>query len=176
MLTATTGQEIPETGQFCLLQAYAMQLGFDRNTTFNQWHQTVFDGCQGNLAVLLKTCGLPSQFRILLTRTELSRQTGQTPPTVLPDTTQLEKDGRIRRTFRIGQQAFELFQALLPPERRTFLLAKLIGKTGPVALQAGEFALQLGAVPEQLQEPLVFSGLSPEKQLLGNGCHSMLQT
>jgi hypothetical protein len=82
----------------------------------------------------------------------------------------------MRRTFRIGQQAFELFEALLPPERGTFLLAKLIGKAGPVTLQAREFALQLGAVPEQLQEPLVFSGLSAEKQLLGNGCHSMLQT
>ena len=56
------------------------------------------------------------------------------------------------------------------------LPSQLIGKAVPVPLQAGKFTFQLGAIPEQLQEPLVLGRLSAQKQLLGNGCHSTLQT
>ncbi|MCB1596796.1 MAG: hypothetical protein KDI87_03695 [Gammaproteobacteria bacterium] len=176
MLTTATSQQLPETGQFHLLQTYSMQLGLDRDTPFDQRHQTLFDGRQGDLAMLFKTCRLPPQFSVLLTRPEFSRQARQTPPTVLPDATQLKKNRRVCGAFRVGKQSFKLLEALLPPERRALLLAQLIGKAVPVPLQAGKFTFQLGAIPEQLQEPLVLGGLSTHKQLLGNGCHSTLQT
>ena len=51
MLAAATGKQIPETRQFGLLQPDTMQLGLDRDTTFDQGHQTLFDRCQRDLAI-----------------------------------------------------------------------------------------------------------------------------
>jgi hypothetical protein len=126
--------------------------------------------------MLFKPGGLPPRLGFLLTGTQFAGQPGETPPAILPDPAQLEKHGGVGSPLGIGQQAFKLLQALLPAESSPLLLAQLVGQTGPVTLQAAEFALQLGAVPEKLKEPLVLGRLSTHEQLLGNGGHSTLQT
>ena len=134
-----------------------------------QRHESLTDRCQCRLAMLLEPCCLPLPLALLLAGSQVTGQPGQPAPPVGPDPAQLEKDGRIGRTLRISQESFELLEALLTPEYGALLLPELVTQTLTFPLELGEFTLQLGPVPEQAQELVVFDRLATGTKLLGEG-------
>jgi hypothetical protein len=90
--------------------------------------------------MLLKPSGFPLTLPLLLTETEIADEAGQSPFAIRPDATELEKDGRIGRAFRVGQQAFKLIEPLLGAKNCALVLPQLIKHSLPLTLDLAKLA------------------------------------
>ena len=119
--------------------------------------------------MLLKPPGLALTLPLLLTKTEIAGETAQSPPAISPDTAELEKDGGVGCALRVGQQTLKLIEPLLCTKNCAILLAYLVLHPLPLPLELGELALQLGAIPEKAEEPVIVDRLAAGEQLPGKG-------
>ncbi len=84
-----------------------------------------------------------------------------------PQGLQPEMHQRIDPALGISEQHFELLELLLQPRVRVLLLLELVAEVVQLVVEVLELLLELGAVPEQLEQPLLLGrvGLADRGQL-----------
>ncbi len=103
---------------------------------------------------------------VLALATKLRREVLQLAPAIAPESPQAEVHQRVGSPLRGAEQRLELVPLLLEPRVGPFLLLDAVAQRVQLVVEALQCLLQLGPVPEQLQQPLVFQ--RPERPRAGN--------
>ena len=111
-------------------------------------------------AVLLELRELLLALRVLAFTLELRREFLELLAAGPPQRLQAEMDQRVEPALGAAEQHFELLELLLQARVRVLLLLQLVAQVVQLVVEALQFLLELGAVPEQLQQPFLLGRIS----------------
>ena len=115
---------------------------------------------------------LPAVLAICLLLLQLHSEPRHARTGGAPQSLQLEVDERMHRNLGIAEILFEHLHVFLGACCRGFLIANLLEQLQALVLQPRQLLLELGAIPEQLQQALVLLGLTSPGQQLTNVAQS----
>ena len=119
------------------------------------------------VAVLLEFLELLLALAVLLLALEVGGECLELLAAGAPQRLQAEVHQRVVTALRVAQQHFELLELLLQARIRVFLLLQLVAQVVQLVVERLQLLLELGAVPEELEQALLFQriGLADRRQL-----------
>ncbi len=122
--------------------------------------QPVVGDLQPLRAVVLELRELLLALRVLALALELRREFLELLAAGAPQRLEAEMNQRVDTALGIAEQDLELLELLLQARVRVFLLLQLVAQVVQLVVEALQLLLELGAVPEQLEQPLLLGRVS----------------